>query len=43
LSDTFERLTILARGDNRDLAPKDKIELLAKLSEILDRLSRLQI
>jgi len=43
LSDTLERLTSLARGDSRDSDPKNKIELLVKLSEILDRLSRLQI
>jgi len=36
-------LTSLARGDIRELAPKDKIELLAILSEILYGLRRLQI
>jgi len=43
LSDTLDRLSSLVRGDIRDLAPKDKIELLVKLSEILDRLRRLLI
>jgi len=36
-------LTNLARGDRRDLAPKDTIKLLEKLSEILDKLRSLLI
>jgi len=36
-------LISLAKGNRKDLAPKDKIELLGKLSEILDRLRRLLI
>jgi len=43
LSETLDKLISLAKGDNRDLAPKDKIELIVKLSEILDRLKRLLI
>jgi len=43
LSDTLDRLTSLASGDSRDLAPKDKIELLGKISYILDKLRRLLI
>ena len=40
-SDKLDRLISLARGDSRDWVPKEKIELLVKLSEILERLERL--
>jgi len=43
LRDTLDRLISLARGDNRELTPKDNIEPLVKLSEIIDRLRRLLI
>jgi len=43
LSDTLDRLSSLAKGDIRDLASKDKRELLIKQSEILDGLRRLLI
>jgi len=43
LSETLYKLARQAKGDRRDLAPIDKIELLVKVSEILDRLRRLLI
>jgi len=43
LRDTLDRLTSLAREDNRDFVPNDRIELYAKLIEILDRLRKLLV
>jgi len=43
LRETLDKLISLAKGEKRHLAPKDRIELFVKLSEILDRFRRLLI
>jgi len=43
LSETLDKLINFAKGDRRDLASNDKIEFLAKFSEIFYRLRRLLI
>jgi len=42
-SETLNKLTNLVKGDRRDLALKDKIKHLVKISEILERLKSLLI
>jgi len=43
MSETLDKLTNFLKRDRRDYAPKDKIELFVKFSEILERLRRLLI